>query len=84
MKNVKRIKSVISFIIIIIVLCIAFCFSSCAEKTSNSSIDDIFSQLVISDSETETQIPAFTDHIYVIIPDDCSGELSIKARELAD
>lgn len=77
MKILKIIKTMILYVA---VFCL--CFSSCAKSMGN--IDDVFSQLEISDNETETQIPAFTEHIYVIIPDDCSGELSIKARELTD
>lgn len=77
MKILKIIKTMILYVA---VFCL--CFSSCAKNAIN--VDDIFSQLEISDTETETQIPAFTEHIYVIIPNECSGELSIKARELAD
>lgn len=53
---------------------------SCA--TQRNDIDDIFSQLEISDnSEIESDI---AEHIYVIIPNGCSGVLSLKARELSD
>lgn len=77
MKFLNKIKVACLFAIIF-----CLCFSACAKKTGN--IDDIFSQLEISDAETETEIPAFTEHIYIIIPSGASGELAIKARELAD
>ena len=79
MSTVQTFKRLISFWI---ALCTLLCLSACAEGTD--SLNGIFSQLETSDSDTETQIPAFTEHIYIIIPNDCSGELSIKARELAD
>ena len=64
-------------------LCAFICLSSCAKSGSN--LDEVFSQLEIaSDDESETESEAIVEHIYVIIPDGCSGELSLKARELAD
>ena len=64
-------------------LCVFICLSSCAKSGSN--LDEVFSQLEIaSDDESETESEAVVEHIYVIIPDGCSGELSLKARELAD
>lgn len=67
------------FICIILSCFIIGCFLSCA--TDKSNIDDIFSQLIISD---ESELPAFAEHIYVIIPNGCSGELSVKAEELVE
>lgn len=69
------------FISAFLTVCIAFNFVACA--TSQSNLEDIFSQLLISD-ESETEAPDFTEHIYVIIPNGCSGELSVKVRELVD
>lgn len=78
MKHTKIFRTLICTTLM---LCCLFDFSSCAVNQSN--IDDIFSQLIISD-ENETKMPAFTEHIYVIIPNGCSGELSVKVRELAE
>ena len=48
----------------------------------DGDIDDLFSELSISDiNEDETDAYG---HIYVIIPNGCSGELSLKARELSN
>lgn len=65
--------------------------SSCANKKSNSSseIEELFSRLEIttdkeSDGEAETEKPDFAEHVYVIIPSGCSGELSIKANALTE
>ena len=55
-------------------------FASCARN--NGDIDGLFSELSISDiNEDETDAYG---HIYVIIPNGCSGELSLKARELSN
>lgn len=58
------------------------CHTSCSAANGGLDVDDVFSQLIISESETDE--PAFAQHIYIIIPNGCSGELSLKARELAD
>lgn len=73
-----------SFVLLIIAFCICLAFASCSPNSSDLS--DVFSQLVVNEDETEseTEIEAFSEHIYVIIPNDCSGELSLKARELTD
>ena len=77
----KLIKLIICALVL---FCIVTCFAACSQN--EDYINDVFSQLVIneSDGETETEELPFTEHIYVIIPRDCSGELSVKARELAD
>ena len=55
-------------------------FVSCA--SSQNDIDGLFSELMISDvNEDETDAYG---HIYIVIPSGCSGELSLKARELSD
>ena len=71
------------FICTILIFCTLICLASCSSGKSN--IEDVFSQLVIneSDAESETEDAAFAEHIYVIISKECSGELSLKARELA-
>ena len=70
-----------TFICFAIIFCTVICFLSCSKNKSD--IDDIFSQLIISDS-SESDGVAFAEHIYVIIPNGCSGELSLKARELVE
>ena len=70
------------FIAILTLACILLSLASCASLGNNSNIDDVFSQLAIGDSESDA--PAFAEHIYIIIPNGCSGELSLKARELSD
>jgi hypothetical protein len=50
----------------------------------DEDLNNVFSQLIVSSDETESEALPFAEHIYVIIPHDCSGELSLKARELAD
>lgn len=70
-----------------LVLCIIFALTSCSKKKDNSELDEIFERLEeLDESETdeESEIPYFAEHIYIIIPNGCSGELSLKARELAD
>lgn len=68
---------------------------SCSNKKTNSEIESIFQEMTVkpdTDEETEeteetegeTEPPAFADHLYVVIPKDCSAELSLKAKELSD
>ena len=80
--NIKNMKNIKVFIAIVTLCSILFSSTSCSVFSGGSNIDDVFSQLVVNDSETDA--PAFTEHIYVIIPNGCSGELSLKARELTD
>ena len=70
---------------VLMIFCTVFSFNSCGEK-KKSNIDEIFSELVKNTEETteKTEETSFSEHIYVIIPNDCSGELSLKARALAD
>ena len=61
--------------------------AACSKKKDSSELDEIFERLEIVDedeSDTETEMSYFAEHIYIIIPSGCSGELSLKARELAD
>jgi len=78
-----RFRKIICFAAI---FCTVISLVSC--KRSKSNIDDVFEQLKISDDasdlETETEAPAFAEHVYVIISSQCSGELSVKAKELAE
>ena len=69
------------FISLLVIFCTLVNLLSCSYNSS-SNIDDVFSQLIINDSETEGE--AFAEHIYVIISNGCSGELSLKARELTN
>lgn len=73
-----------SFVCLVVAFCLCTVFISCSGNSNNLS--DVFSQLAIHEGETdgETETPAFAEHIYVIIPNNCSGELSLKARELTD
>lgn len=72
-----------SFICLIMIFCILIFVASCSQNKSN--IDEVFSELEFaSDSEGEITETSFVEHIYVIISEGCSGELSLKARELAD
>lgn len=82
MENIKYMKKLKSFIAILTLACTLLSLASCASLGNNSNIDDVFSQLIIDDSESDA--PAFAEHIYIIIPNGCSGELSLKARELSD
>lgn len=68
-------------IICALILC-ALMLSLISCSTPRNDIDELFSQLAVSDLYgDETDV---AEHIYVIIPKGCSGELSLKARELAD
>lgn len=58
------------------------CFASCTQ--GEGGLENVFSQLIVSNDETESDALPFAEHIYVIIPHECSGELSLKARELAE
>ena len=66
-----------------LIFCTIFSFVACTRK--NTNIDDVFNELKISEkgSETESEALPFAEHIYVIISNQCSGELSVKAKELA-
>jgi hypothetical protein len=65
---------------LILIFCTLLTLISCSSLGAGSSIDDVFSQLIVDESDA----PAFADRVYVIIPSGCAGELSLKARELAD
>ena len=72
-----------SFICFAMLFCTLLCVAACSRGKSN--IDEVFSELEFaSDNESDTHETAFVEHIYVIISESCSGELSLKARELAD
>lgn len=74
------------FVCLLVIFCTLFLVASCGEKKKNNNIDDVFSQLVndTKESTEETEETTVAIHIYLIIPRDCSGELSLKAKELAE
>lgn len=77
-RNIRRaIALVFAFLLIAFLV-------SCSNKKSN--VESVFREMVIETEETEPMVTQeyFTEHIYVIIPRSCSGELSLKAQELAD
>lgn len=78
----KSIRTIICFLII---FCTVFLLASCGEKKKNN-IDDIFSELIENTDESSEKTEETTSaiHVYVIISRDCSGELSLKAKELAE
>ncbi|MBO7302748.1 MAG: hypothetical protein J6U68_01010, partial [Clostridia bacterium] len=57
-----------SIMCLILVICMVFALSACSKKKDSSDIDEIFERLeIVDESETETEIPYFTEHIYIII-----------------
>ena len=76
MKCIKIFSALLGIVIML------SCFTACVQD--DGDLNNVFSQLIVSSDETESEALPFAEHIYVIIPHDCSGELSLKARELAD
>ena len=88
----KKLRYLAFLFFLIIIVISAF---SCSNKKTNSEIESIFQEMTVEpDEETdedeegenneETEKPAFADHLYVVIPKDCSAELSLRARELSE
>ena len=80
--------------LLLLIVVVADCVFSCSNKKTVSEIESIFQEMTVEpDEETdedeegenneETEKPAFADHLYVVIPKDCSAELSLRARELS-
>lgn len=75
-------KRSIRFILITVICFILFAAVSCSN--SEDSLDDYKQVLESASKEDETQQPdPFAEKLYVIIPRKCSGELSVKALDLA-
>lgn len=81
--------------LLLFIVVVADCAFSCSNKKTVSEIESIFQEMTVevdeetdddeeSESLEETEIPAFADHLYVVIPRDCSAELSLRARELCE
>ena len=64
----------------LVFLMLPLCFS-CGK---DDALDDIFEKMTFYTNDVSLGETAFTEHIYVVIPKECSGELSLKARELVD
>ncbi len=62
--------------LIVVLICAFFVLISCAKEAAN--LDD-FERLLIENSEAET----FAELVYVVIPNECSGELAERAEDLA-
>ena len=88
----KKLRYLAFLFFLIIIVISAF---SCSNKKTNSEIESIFQEMTVEpDEETdedeegenneETEKPAFADHLYVVIPKDCSAELSLRAREFSE
>ena len=71
--------------VIFITLALCALLLLCSSCASNEGALDEYKEILDSLSQSEQQSnEAFADKVYVIIPEDCSGELSLKARELAN
>ena len=69
------------FLCAVFVLICALTLCSCAKKTDNL---DEFEQLLLSTSDVESESEAFAKLLYVIIPKDCSPDVSARASSLAE
>ena len=69
------------FLCAVFVLICALTLCSCAKKTDNL---DEFEQLLISTSDNVEESEAFAKLLYVIIPKDCSPDVSARATALAE
>ena len=77
----KIFRTIICFLII---FCTLFSLASCGTENKNN-IDDLFEELIKDTEESSSESDEDTAmHVYLIIPRDCSGELSLKARALAE
>lgn len=86
MKNSKRIygymKKIISLALAAALAFLIPCLSSCGND--DSDVDELFSRLNHTNGDITEGETAVAEHIYVVIPRNCSGELSLKARALAE
>ena len=69
------------FLFTVFVLICALTLCSCAKKTDNL---DEFEQLLLSTSDGESENEAFAKLLYVIIPKDCSPDVTARATALAE
>ncbi len=74
MKKLYRIAAIICLI------CTLFLFFGC----NRTSADDIYEQLLRATEETNETAEPFAERIYIIIPQTCSGELSLRVGALSE
>ncbi len=75
----------IACVLILLVATVAILFlASCSSENDNGLSE--YNQLLesVSQSDDKEEPEPFAEKVYIIIPRSCSGELSLKAHELAD